>query len=59
MPWDYASDKLNMKGSLSQIATKVKAIREQQDNVIFVDAGDTIQFKVILLKPLKINRQIL
>ncbi|OCH15970.1 bifunctional metallophosphatase/5'-nucleotidase [Aliivibrio sp. 1S165] len=43
MPWDYASDKLNMKGSLSQIATKVKAIREQQDNVILVDAGDTIQ----------------
>lgn len=43
MPWDYASDKLNMKGSLSQIATKVKAIREQQDNVILIDAGDTIQ----------------
>ena len=43
MPWDYASDKLNMKGSLSQIATKVKAIRNEQDHVILVDAGDTIQ----------------
>lgn len=43
MPWDYASDKLNMKGSLSQIATKVKSIRDQQKNVILVDAGDTIQ----------------
>lgn len=43
MPWDYASDKLNMKGSLSQIATKVKTIRDQQENVILVDAGDTIQ----------------
>ncbi|MGF1683865.1 bifunctional metallophosphatase/5'-nucleotidase [Photobacterium minamisatsumaniensis] len=43
MPWDYASDKLNMRGSLSQIATKVKGIRHDQDNVILVDAGDTIQ----------------
>ena len=43
MPWDYASDKLNMKGSLSQIATKVKTIRDEQDHVILVDAGDTIQ----------------
>ncbi len=43
MPWDYASDKLNMRGSLSQIATKVKKIRNEQQNVILVDAGDTIQ----------------
>ncbi|MGF1690094.1 bifunctional metallophosphatase/5'-nucleotidase [Photobacterium kagoshimensis] len=43
MPWDYASDKLNMRGSLSQIATKVKQVRQEQDNVILVDAGDTIQ----------------
>lgn len=43
MPWDYAADKLNMSGSLSQIATKVKAIRQEQNNVILVDAGDTIQ----------------
>ncbi|MGF1723538.1 bifunctional metallophosphatase/5'-nucleotidase [Photobacterium nomapromontoriensis] len=43
MPWDYASDKINMRGSLSQIATKVKNIRQEQNNVILVDAGDTIQ----------------
>lgn len=43
MPWDYAADKLNMRGSLSQIATKVKDIRQQESNVILVDAGDTIQ----------------
>ncbi|WP_394246781.1 bifunctional metallophosphatase/5'-nucleotidase [Vibrio profundi] len=43
MPWNYAADKLNMRGSLSQIATKVKKIRNEQDNVILVDAGDTIQ----------------
>lgn len=43
MPWDYAADKLNMRGSLSQIATKVKEIRADQPNTILVDAGDTIQ----------------
>lgn len=43
MPWDYAADKSNMRGSLSQIATKVKQIREQDTHVILVDAGDTIQ----------------
>ncbi|MDE1208736.1 bifunctional metallophosphatase/5'-nucleotidase [Vibrio aestuarianus] len=43
MPWDYAADKSNMHGSLSQIATKVKQIREQDTHVILVDAGDTIQ----------------
>ncbi len=43
MPWDYASDKANMKGSLSQIASKVKDIRKDNANIILVDAGDTIQ----------------
>ncbi len=43
MPWDYASDKANTRGSLSQIATKVKAIRHDEKNVILVDAGDTTQ----------------
>ncbi|WP_019615694.1 bifunctional metallophosphatase/5'-nucleotidase [Psychromonas ossibalaenae] len=43
MPWDYATDKANMRGSLSQIATKVKKISSQQSNIILVDAGDTIQ----------------
>ncbi|MBJ6911792.1 bifunctional metallophosphatase/5'-nucleotidase, partial [Vibrio cholerae] len=40
MPWDYSADKLNLSGSLSQIATKVKTIRQEQPNVILVDAGD-------------------
>ncbi|WEM45637.1 5'-nucleotidase C-terminal domain-containing protein (plasmid) [Photobacterium sp. DA100] len=43
MAWDYASDKANTRGSLSQIATKVREVRDQTDNVILVDAGDTIQ----------------
>lgn len=43
MPWDYALDKSDTIGSLSQIATKVKEIRSQEPNVIMVDAGDTIQ----------------
>ncbi|MDV5167670.1 bifunctional metallophosphatase/5'-nucleotidase [Photobacterium rosenbergii] len=43
MAWDYASDKANTRGSLSQIATKVKEVRGQSDNIILVDAGDTIQ----------------
>lgn len=43
VPWDYSEDKANTMGSLSQIATKVKEIRNQETNVIMVDAGDTIQ----------------
>lgn len=43
VPWDYASDTANPAGSLSQIATKVKEIRDQEPNIIMVDAGDTIQ----------------
>lgn len=43
MAWDYAADKLNMRGSLSQISTKVDEIRQEQPNIILVDAGDTIQ----------------
>ena len=43
MPWDYAADKANTRGSLSQIATKVDMIRKEQENIILVDAGDTIQ----------------
>lgn len=43
MAWDYAADKLNTRGSLSQIATKVGEIRKEQSNIILVDAGDTIQ----------------
>ncbi|KXO12585.1 2',3'-cyclic-nucleotide 2'-phosphodiesterase [Moritella sp. JT01] len=43
IPWDYSTDKPNPKGSLSQIASKVKEIRNTEKNVILVDAGDAIQ----------------
>ncbi|WP_315888702.1 metallophosphoesterase, partial [Streptomyces sp. P17] len=61
MPWDYAADKLNMRGSLSQIATKVADIRSTNKNVILVDAGDTIQgnfvetFKDEATSPMKLG----
>ena len=43
VPWQYSSDTENKSGSLSQIATLVKKEREQNPNVILVDAGDAIQ----------------
>nr|PMI71968.1 2,' 3'-cyclic nucleotide 2'-phosphodiesterase [Vibrio cyclitrophicus] len=43
MAWGYASNKLNTRGRLSQIATKVGNTRTEQSNIILVDAGDTIQ----------------
>jgi 2',3'-cyclic-nucleotide 2'-phosphodiesterase/3'-nucleotidase len=39
MVWHYASDKVITSSSLSQITTKVKAIRKEQENLIIVDAG--------------------
>ena len=43
MPWDYSVDEENLKGSLSQIATAVKEVREHEQNVILIDEGDFIQ----------------
>lgn len=43
VPWDYAADRENLAGSLSQIATKIHELRQSLPNVILVDAGDTIQ----------------
>lgn len=43
IPWDYASDTENKAGSLSQVATQIKAIRADTNNVILVDVGDLIQ----------------
>lgn len=43
VPWDYASDTENKSGSLSQISTIVKKERKENQNVILVDAGDSIQ----------------
>lgn len=43
MPWDYATDMEDDNGSLAQIATLVKQIRQENPNTILVDAGDSIQ----------------
>ena len=43
MPWDYALDGANMSGSLTQLYTVIKKVRQENPNTILVDAGDTIQ----------------
>ncbi len=43
MPYEYASDLPNTKGSLAQIATKVKELKAQNPNTLVLDNGDTIQ----------------
>ena len=43
MPWDYALDAENKNGSLSQLYSLVKQIREENPNTILVDVGDLIQ----------------
>ncbi|MBZ8124048.1 bifunctional metallophosphatase/5'-nucleotidase [Bacillus thuringiensis] len=43
MPWDYALDAANMSGSLTQLYTVIKKVRQENPNTILVDAGDTIQ----------------
>lgn len=43
VPWDYATDTENTAGSLAQIATVVKQMKQANLNTIVVDNGDTIQ----------------
>ncbi|GLV67016.1 hypothetical protein Bmyc01_56850 [Bacillus mycoides] len=43
MPWDYALDGANMSGSLTQLYTVIKKVRQENPNTILLDAGDTIQ----------------
>ncbi len=43
VPWDYSMDTENKAGSLTQIYTAVKKIKEENPNTIVVDAGDSIQ----------------
>lgn len=43
MPWDYATDDSNPNGSLTQVSTIVKKIREENPNLILLDTGDMIQ----------------
>lgn len=42
MPWDYALDGANTSGSLTQLYTVIKKVRQENPNTILVDAGDTI-----------------
>jgi len=43
MPWDYALDGPNKTGSLTQLYTIVKKVREENPNTLLLDAGDMIQ----------------
>ncbi len=43
MPWDYSIDGETTRGSLSQVSTYVKEVRENNENVVLVDVGDIIQ----------------
>ena len=43
MPWEYASDTAYEYGSLASLATLIKEVRAERENVILVDCGDTIQ----------------
>ncbi|NEW07448.1 SH3 domain-containing protein [Paenibacillus sp. SYP-B3998] len=43
MPWDYALDGPNQSGSLTQLFTMIKKIRQENPNTILLDAGDMIQ----------------
>ena len=41
MPWDYATDTEDRSGSLVQLYTAIKKIRQETPNVILVDCGDS------------------
>jgi len=43
MPWDYALDGPNPTGSLTQLYTIIKKVREENPNTILLDDGDMIQ----------------
>lgn len=43
MPYDYATDSKDLRGSLAQVATKVKELRKNNPNTILIDNGDSIQ----------------
>lgn len=43
MPWDYSTDTEDRSGSLTQLSTAIREIRQENPNVILVDAGDAIQ----------------
>lgn len=42
-PYEYAMNEANTKGSLSQISSLIKELKEKNPNTMVVDAGDTVQ----------------
>ncbi|MBU3108465.1 bifunctional metallophosphatase/5'-nucleotidase [Clostridium gasigenes] len=47
VPWEYASDKENMTGSLTQISSLISEVRKENPNTILIDAGDAIQDNMV------------
>ncbi|QRN84925.1 5'-nucleotidase C-terminal domain-containing protein [Clostridia bacterium] len=43
VPYDYFSGSTNKKGSLARVATLINQYRDENDNVMLFDSGDTIQ----------------
>ncbi|WP_293928758.1 5'-nucleotidase C-terminal domain-containing protein [Metasolibacillus sp.] len=43
MPWDYATDGENLTGSLTQLYTIIKKVRQENPNTILLENGDLIQ----------------
>jgi 2',3'-cyclic-nucleotide 2'-phosphodiesterase/3'-nucleotidase len=43
VPWDFSVDKENTSGSLTYIASVIKEERANNENLIYVDCGDTVQ----------------
>ncbi|TNH06420.1 bifunctional metallophosphatase/5'-nucleotidase [Testudinibacter sp. TR-2022] len=43
VPWSYGADVEDRSGSYAQIASYVKRVKQQHDNVVLIDVGDAIQ----------------
>ncbi len=43
VPYDYFSGSTNKKGSLARVVTLIDQLRDENDNVMLFDTGDTIQ----------------
>lgn len=43
LPYNYPADEMDKSGSMAQIAAAVKQLRQNNENTVVVDAGDSIQ----------------
>lgn len=43
VPWDFSTDIESTSGSVTYLSTIIKSYREDNENVIYVDCGDTVQ----------------